>query len=534
MGSFARKQNQAQEHVSSGLRRSNAATPRPNHHAHPILHLQRTIGNRAVQRLLRTRDREPDVSQTGAAATTRFAQGFGPVTSRATRPPQIQPKLTVNAPGDVYEQEADRAAEQVMRMPEPVRQLAGHGDENCRECRQEHGGRPRLQTKTVRATGSEEVEAAPVVEEALRSPGQPLDSSTREFMEARFGRDFSGVRVHTSARADEAARAVNALAYTVGQDIVFGAGRYAPHAYEGRRLLAHELTHTIQQSQSQPVAGYDDAPAADAQSTGEGEAGATYGEGVRGNVQTSARPGGGDAVLQRQFITPLGQGGGFGGLMERDRRAAAPPPPLRVAPGLQTVKVWINAFIPMATAGPYAGDSRGFSNDIHASHRTHQEIEFEAATLHRTIDWKHIGTSHLVVPALVPGAGSPAGPFGMFPRPTLIPVVSATASTNTLTNGPVQPSGNEVLVHFEADAANPLAPGAPAINLVVDFHIDLEHRTAKLLGNHDGFPAYEAYVTANGGAGTAVYTYDPRDADEDPSALFPPMDKSVSTGPVSF
>jgi len=87
-----------------------------------------------------------------------------------------------------------------------------------------------------------------VVHEVLRSPGRPLDRGTRARMEPRFGHDFSGVRVHTDARAAESARAVNALAYTVGPDIVFGAGRYMPSSTAGGRLLAHELAHVVQQS----------------------------------------------------------------------------------------------------------------------------------------------------------------------------------------------------------------------------------------------------------------------------------------------
>jgi hypothetical protein len=85
------------------------------------------------------------------------------------------------------------------------------------------------------------------VGEVLRSPGQPLGDATREFMEPRFGHDFSGVRVHTDANAAESARSVNALAYTVGQGIYFGAGEYRPESLEGKRLLAHELAHTVQQ-----------------------------------------------------------------------------------------------------------------------------------------------------------------------------------------------------------------------------------------------------------------------------------------------
>jgi hypothetical protein len=93
-------------------------------------------------------------------------------------------------------------------------------------------------------------EAPPIVHEALRSGGQPLDAETRTFMEPRFGHDFSKVRVHADARAAESAEAVNSLAYAVGHDIVFGANQYAPGSAPGRHLLAHELTHTLQQSAS--------------------------------------------------------------------------------------------------------------------------------------------------------------------------------------------------------------------------------------------------------------------------------------------
>jgi len=89
--------------------------------------------------------------------------------------------------------------------------------------------------------------APPVVHEALRSPGQPLDRDTRSFMEPHFGNDFSAVRVHTDGKAAQSAQAVNAAAYTVGNDVVFGAERFAPHTTPGRRLLAHELTHVVQQ-----------------------------------------------------------------------------------------------------------------------------------------------------------------------------------------------------------------------------------------------------------------------------------------------
>jgi len=97
---------------------------------------------------------------------------------------------------------------------------------------------------------SQPAEIPPIVHEALRSPGQSLDSATRRFMESRFGHEFSRVRVHTDSRAAESARAVNAFAYTVGPDVVFATGQYDPDSKVGRELIAHELTHTLQQGLS--------------------------------------------------------------------------------------------------------------------------------------------------------------------------------------------------------------------------------------------------------------------------------------------
>ena len=102
------------------------------------------------------------------------------------------------------------------------------------------------------AVNAADVQVPPIVHDVLRSPGQPLDAATRELMEPRFRHDFSHVRIHTDAKAAESAHMVNALAYTVGRDIVFGAKQYAPGTHEGRKLLAHELTHVAQQQASSP------------------------------------------------------------------------------------------------------------------------------------------------------------------------------------------------------------------------------------------------------------------------------------------
>jgi hypothetical protein len=117
-----------------------------------------------------------------------------------------------------------------------------------RECR---SARPSGPTTIVQRAASQgetrSVDAAPLVGDVLSSAGQPLDSDTRRFFAARFGHDFANVRVHADAAAAESAHSVNALAYTVGRDIVFGAGQYAPNTSIGKRLLAHELTHVVQQ-----------------------------------------------------------------------------------------------------------------------------------------------------------------------------------------------------------------------------------------------------------------------------------------------
>jgi len=111
----------------------------------------------------------------------------------------------------------------------------------CDECKKQ---KTTLQRNSSGASGP--MLAPPMVHDVLRSGGQPLSAATRAFFEPRFERDFSQVRVHTDSRAAESARAVNALAYTVGSEIAFATGQYAPQTSTGARLLAHELAHTVQ------------------------------------------------------------------------------------------------------------------------------------------------------------------------------------------------------------------------------------------------------------------------------------------------
>ena len=171
----------------------------------------------------------------------------------------LQAKLTINQPGDVFEQEADHVADAVMRMPDPSvspksitrpaltvrvqRCSCGKSASVSGECEECKAMRlQRTSTVVFRSTN-----APPIVHDVLSSPGQPLDASTRSFMEPRFGTDFSHVRVHTDARAAESAAAVDAVAYAVGSRIVFNTGKYTPTSQSGQRLLAHELTHIVQQ-----------------------------------------------------------------------------------------------------------------------------------------------------------------------------------------------------------------------------------------------------------------------------------------------
>ena len=157
----------------------------------------------------------------------------------------LQKKTTVNQSGDAFEQEAEHAAEKVMRMP-AVGTHAVRGRISGNE-----GIAQRLRRNSAGFSSSERGTVPLAAHRALESGGQPLDSGARAFFEPRFGHDFSHVRVHTGTQAAEGARVLQARAYTTGNHIVFDAGEYAPSSDRGARLLAHELAHTVQQSGKQ-------------------------------------------------------------------------------------------------------------------------------------------------------------------------------------------------------------------------------------------------------------------------------------------
>lgn len=237
--------------ITSASRASQKASPSPtqrgrrrrrhvaeNGASHPFAHLQGTIGNRAVGRM-------------------------------------IQAKMHVSQPGDQLEKEADQTADRVMRMPEPnVQQQPEEKKELRRQPAEEKEDNEKLQKKAEPPEPDDELQraAAPAEEEKklqaqsdggqastvspqaqarlnhLRGNGRPLPESVRASFEPRFGYDFSHVRVHNDGQAADLAKSLKARAFTVGHDIAFGSGEYAPESATGQKLLAHELTHVIQQN----------------------------------------------------------------------------------------------------------------------------------------------------------------------------------------------------------------------------------------------------------------------------------------------
>ena len=210
----------ASTHPRAPTRQSTADSER----AIPCAGVQQNAGNFAVQRL--------------------FKSG------------SLQAKLSISQPDDPYERQADRIANAITSTAQPVlaRKCASceSTGSSCASCAAEPEETiQRKSTSSAKTTDPSDGVRSIYSADA----GEPLHRGTRALMEPRFGADFSRVRVHTDSRAAQSARSVNALAYTIGRDIVFGAGQYAPQTSTGQKLLAHELTHFIQQSSAafQPV-----------------------------------------------------------------------------------------------------------------------------------------------------------------------------------------------------------------------------------------------------------------------------------------
>jgi hypothetical protein len=167
-------------------------------------------------------------------APFRPGHQFSRIAVSAAAPSPFSSATRIRPSADPHEMEAERVADQVSRIPAPRLQRTCACGGVCPRCRAGGAG-----------AGSHTV--PPMVRDGIQSAAEPLEAGAREVMESRLGHDFGQVRVHAGERAARSARALDAQAYTLGRDIVFGAGRYAPHSAEGRHLLAHELTHVVQQ-----------------------------------------------------------------------------------------------------------------------------------------------------------------------------------------------------------------------------------------------------------------------------------------------
>lgn len=171
----------------------------------------------------------------------------------------IQPKLKISQPNDAYEQEADRVAERVMRMPTPSVSITSMGDtkdegiaRKCAACEmKEDEDEKQLNISRKPSTASNLDVNNGIVDNIdkfrSKSSSISLDTNTQEFMESRFGYDFSNIRIHTDEVAVHLSSLLSAEAFTMGNHIYFSQGRYSPHSMSGRFLLAHELSHTLQQ-----------------------------------------------------------------------------------------------------------------------------------------------------------------------------------------------------------------------------------------------------------------------------------------------
>lgn len=181
--------------------------------------------------------------ETGRKQFNKFRFGTTPILAGDKI---IQPKLTINQPGDQYEREADAMADKVMRMAQPESQTASTIQRRCAKCEAEEK-KKKLQRKENNSNSPTVSTGLENYTNSLNSRGQPLSKETRNFFEPRFGYDFSHIRIHNDGMAVESAQSIQARAYTLGSHIVFNRGEFRPHSEDGKRLLGHELTHVVQQ-----------------------------------------------------------------------------------------------------------------------------------------------------------------------------------------------------------------------------------------------------------------------------------------------
>ncbi|MGY6275064.1 eCIS core domain-containing protein [Methylomonas sp. MgM2] len=210
---------------------------------------------------------EQQADNSGLNSDSRFNHDFSRIPVRSNTSFLIQAKLKIGQPNDRFEQEADRIADQVMRMPAPDpafndtelhaknRPISSNGSiqRTCSACANEYKTVKDEEEELIQAKsmGDTTPEVTPEISsgiQSLQGGGQPLSRSERSFFEPRFGADFSSVRVHHDSQAVNLARSVNARAFTHGNHVIFGGGEYGSDSVDGRKLLAHELVHVVQQN----------------------------------------------------------------------------------------------------------------------------------------------------------------------------------------------------------------------------------------------------------------------------------------------
>ncbi|NJL46558.1 MAG: DUF4157 domain-containing protein [Leptolyngbyaceae cyanobacterium SM2_5_2] len=225
-----------------------------NHPADSLESIQQLTSNRAVNRAILQRAAGLQPRQKARHSNLNF-RGLSSELSPSPHSQNvvIHPKLVIGQPNDPYEQEADRVAKQVVQnlnLPSTIQTDAAPTLQ--REVMPEEE-EDYLQMKPMPQPQQGTVEATPALEQSIqqmRGGGQPLPNPIREPMEQAFGADFSGVRVHANNQADKLARSISAKAFTAGQDVFFKEGTYTPYHQDGQELLAHELTHVVQQNSS--------------------------------------------------------------------------------------------------------------------------------------------------------------------------------------------------------------------------------------------------------------------------------------------
>ncbi|HWB85235.1 MAG TPA: DUF4157 domain-containing protein [Bryobacteraceae bacterium] len=206
-----------------------------------VTRMQQAFGNRAVAGMLQ-RQAAPVTVQRKCGCGGSGCESCSEHEDKSSL--SVQTKLAVNAPGDVFEQEADRVADTVMRSTVPVSAVSA-GSVSIQRRSNPQALPSRGRAPPPEASAESHVESRIV---GRLGQGSSLPASSRTFMEERFGVDFGHVRVHTGTDADDLNRSLHAYAFTSGSDIFFAAGQFRPGTADGDRLLAHELTHVVQQT----------------------------------------------------------------------------------------------------------------------------------------------------------------------------------------------------------------------------------------------------------------------------------------------